>query len=559
MSKEKNEKFFSNNNKEKILNKIGEIYSYTEENLSKPIKPSDLRVILEHNYNFEQKINEFKIDFKNYSFYPERDLNKNEKLYKIRSEHLSVLNEHSKKGISDNKIIDLTPQIKKGEKIEFNHFDFFQINEEGKKIKYEFKERNKNDFFIVSKKCNVNLLAKIKGYIDFLDQIECYLEKIGIIYLIFILKNTSEYELYNKLTKSKIDYFYTNPKKFQIVCLLNELNDYKPINIFNTFNKTDYYYFLVNQSNEIICLKSFLNFNDDIIKFLNENKSENKKENNYELELDLIANLRKYKKKPYLHTFKFNYKMQLKVNDDLSMIIPEKVKNIKIEGEFRTNEYNYLINLNNKFQAINLKELETFSLKPNFSNLVCSNCKKKIKENEGIYYCYWCNILFCEDCFESKLTENHYNENPINFKYRLIHKEHNLIYFKTRNILDLENLDKSKLGNNKFNNANPSKISYKHSAICNGCRHSGLNNNDKKLRYICISCRPGKKISGGFVDYCFNCFNNMRLGNERGIDIQNTIDNSVANINKKIVHKHNHNTHIYCVLTCEVDGKYEDF
>jgi hypothetical protein len=469
------------------------------------------------------------------------------------------LNEHSKKGISDNKIIDLTPQIKKGEKIEFNHFDFFQINEEGKKIKYEFKERNKNDFFIVSKKCNVNLLVKIKGYIDFLDPIECYLENIGIIYLIFILKNTSEYELYNKLTKSKIDYFYTNPKKFQIVCLLNELNDYKPINIFNTFNKTDYYYFLVNQSNEIICLKSFLNFNDDIIKFLNENKSENKKENNYELELELIANLRKYKKKPYLHTFKFSYKMELKVNDELSMIIPEKVKNIKIEGEFRTNEYNYLINLNNKFQAINLKELETFSLKPNFSNLVCSNCKKKIKENEGIYYCYWCNILFCEDCFESKLTENHYNENPINFKYRLIHKEHNLIYFKTRNILDLENLDKSKLGNNKFNNANPSKISYKHSAICNGCRHSGLNNNDKKLRYICISCRPGKKILGGFVDYCFNCFNNMRLGNERGIDIQNTIDNSVANINKKIVHKHNHNTHIYCVLTCEVDGKYEDF
>ena len=80
------------------------------------------------------------------------------------------------------------------------------------------------------------------------------------------------------------------------------------------------------------------------------------------MKLELIANLRKYKKKPYLHTFKFNYKMQLKVNDDLSMIIPEKVKNIKIEGEFRTNEYNYLINLNNKFQAINLKELETFSL-----------------------------------------------------------------------------------------------------------------------------------------------------------------------------------------------------
>ena len=550
-------KIISNKKKEVLLNTIGEIYSYSEEKLGKPIKPSELRIILNHNYNFERKSNDFSFDIKGNSFDPERDINKNEKLFKPKNEDFNLLNEYSKKNLDVIKNVDLTPQLKKGIIFQPKYFDFFQIKEEKKKIKYEFKNRIKDDIFFYSKNCKINILYKIKEYIDYIGQNPFFLENIGTIYQIFYLESMSDFENYQNLIQKKIiDYFLTNPEKFQIVFLLNNSNENKPMNVFNTYDKNcDLYYFIVDSSNKIVSVKPLTNFYDTIEKYFNKIKDQNQKDE----DIEIILNLRKFSKQYYIHNFKFSYEIKIKIDDDLLSIIPKKVLNMKIEGELRTKQFKYLNKLakKNKKYHIDVKELETFNIDINFSNIKCSNCEKEITENEGMYYCFWCDIEFCENCFENKLIFENYQNERSHFKDRLIHKEHNLLYFKTRNKKDLEDLDKVKLGSNKFASADVSLISYHHSAICNGCSNHGFENNDKKVRYICVTCRPGKKISGGYIDYCFICFDNMRKDNNDGRYIQNIVDHNTYNVNPNIVHKHNHNKHVYLVLTCEVDNKYE--
>ena len=380
--------------------------------------------------------------------------------------------------------------------------------------------------------------------------------KIGTIYQIFYLESMSQFETYQNLIEKKIiDYFSTNPEKFQIVFLLNNTNENKPINVFNnTYEKnSNLYYFIVDPSNKIISVKPLTNFFNNIERYFNKINEKNINE-----EINIIKTLKDYSKEYYLHNFKFSFEIKFTINDELTTITPTKILNIKVNGQLKTPQYNHLTQLdkkNNKYE-INITEIQTFNIEINFSNLTCSNCKKEIKNNVGLYYCYWCNIQFCEDCFESNLTKNDYQNDKIHFIDRLIHKEHNLLYFKTRNLLNLQDLDKYKLGNNKFKEPNVS-ISYHHSAICNGCNTGNFETNDKKIRYICVSCRPGKKISGGYVDYCYNCFNDMRLNNDIGINIQNTVDFNVMNFNPNIPNKHNHNNHVYFVLTCEVNRQYD--
>ena len=564
MSQEKMEinqnfKIIPNHQKETLLNTIGEIYSYSEEKLGKPIKPSELKVTLFHNYSFENNINDYKFEIKNNSFDPERDINKNEKFHKTKNEDFIFINEYSKKSIVIIKNIDLTPHLKKGITFQPKYFDFFQINEEKKKVKYEFKERIKDDIFFYSKYCNINLLYKIKEYIDYLGQNSFFLDKIVTIYQIFYLESMSQFETYQNLIEKKIiDYFSTKPEKFQIVFLLNNTNENKPINVFNnTYEKnSNLYYFIVDPSNKIISVKPLTNFFNNIERYFNKINEKNINE-----EINIIKTLKDYSKEYYLHNFKFSFEIKFTINDELTTITPTKILNIKVNGQLKTPQYNHLTQLdkkNNKYE-INITEIQTFNIEINFSNLTCSNCKKEIKNNVGLYYCYWCNIQFCEDCFESNLTKNDYQNDKIHFIDRLIHKEHNLLYFKTRNKKDLENLDKSKIGSNKFATATSNVISYHHSAICNGCRCQGFENNEKKLRYVCVSCRSGIKIFGGYIDYCYNCFNDMRINNSKGRDIQNIIDDGAYNFNHNITNKHNHEKHVYFVLTCEVNGKYDDY
>jgi len=65
--------------------------------------------------------------------------------------------------------------------------------------------------------------------------------------------------------------------------------------------------------------------------------------------------------------------------------------------------------------------LESFEI---FYKKICSKCEKIIKDSEAQYYCHWCKISFCENCVESLNDQQGLK--------RLVHPQHNLLYFKTR-------------------------------------------------------------------------------------------------------------------------------
>ena len=73
-------------------------------------------------------------------------------------------------------------------------------------------------------------------------------------------------------------------------------------------------------------------------------------------------------------------------------------------------------------------EIEEFDIDlKQFKIIKCSNpqCNKTINNDEGVYYCYWCNIFYCEKCVENKFLTS-----PPRKMDKLIHKDHNLLYFE---------------------------------------------------------------------------------------------------------------------------------
>jgi hypothetical protein len=120
------------------------------------------------------------------------------------------------------------------------------------------------------------------------------------------------------------------------------------------------------------------------------------------------------------------------------------------------------------------KLLETFEITPLST---CSKCNNFIAETEGQYHCYWCKVSFCEGCVEESLN--------LEGRDKMLHKEHNLLYFKIRNPDNLMELDLNKLRKNLVADASDENLSFNHSAACNGRFKSGVENSS---RYIYVSC-----------------------------------------------------------------------
>jgi len=163
----------------------------------------------------------------------------------------------------------------------------------------------------------------------------------------------------------------------------------------------------------------------------------------------------------------------------------------------------------------------------------CSKCEKEIGDNEGQYYCHWCKLSFCENCTESL--------NDQSGLQKLVHPDHNLLYFQTRDPDKLKNLDTYKLGKNLFTTVPEGQLSRKHSASCNGCEGQ-FSNSD---RYICISCRPGLERQGGFSDFDSDCFKILK----------NPLDPNYEKI-KDNDPDHDHKTHVYLRLVFQTHDYY---
>ena len=274
---------------------------------------------------------------------------------------------------------------------------------------------------------------------------------------------------------------------------------------------------------------------------------------------ELISALFKIKKQltklPYFYTYIYKILLKTKISKDLSSFIPLNIKSINIKCELQPKELEVIKkikekNKNPKF-VLSIKEIETVSIAlNNFKETKCANtpCNTILTNKDNFYYCYWCNLFFCEKCVEDQFNQD---TEPIN-KY--LHKEHNLLYLPTTDEKHLSNLTKQRLGNNLFA-SQPDDLDMDHSAACNGCGediHNGP-------RYLCVTCRPGKTQSGGFCDYCFHCFDHMRKDDATGKSIQ---EKGVINDCKDIPNYaamsklHCHKTHIYLLLIAQADDYY---
>jgi hypothetical protein len=185
----------------------------------------------------------------------------------------------------------------------------------------------------------------------------------------------------------------------------------------------------------------------------------------------------------------------------------------------------------------------------------CNKCEFEIKsENSHFYfYCYWCNVYFCEKC------GNDYHPEAEDLKYKLPH-EHYLILIKNKNQKNLKHqnlaqiIERNKLGHNLWQ-----KYYYPENVLnsfgCTGCDENFPSPN---LRHICLSCRPGPIVTAednpeksGFVDYCEKCMQAIlkdEIDKEENKKLKNSITKEGHDCHSHIYMRVDYQTGNYYVL-----------
>ena len=177
------------------------------------------------------------------------------------------------------------------------------------------------------------------------------------------------------------------------------------------------------------------------------------------------------------------------------------------------------------------KIIKTFLFKK--GNL-CNICKIKISNEQAHYYCYVCNLYYCEVCGNKTNPEKRGNSKYLD--------THNLIFINIPLNESIERIDVYKLGNNKQFTDDKTDFGFE-CDICSETPNHGF-------RWICLNCRPGPFQKKGFVDFCSKCF-----------EIIQSKENS--QLKKEILRKleteegHNNDKHIYLRI-CFGDS-YKDY
>ena len=489
---------------------------------------SDFNILIFINYNTNKSIEESII------------LIKNNFDSKLKRKDLNELIDLINKNISLKKIqnIYLLPILKKGIKINLENYlkdnnDFSNplfINNNKEIIIFYFPEETNHQQIIETKK-------KVSNFN--LNNNNC-LSNFSIYFIINEEDPSNHMEIISKLDNYKTNLNIKN----------TFINFYGLINIFeNSKYDTEPYFLIINKENVIIKTglinsfeRKFLNLNH--INTPNKNFSKNKSElldllRNCMLNLSYNPNFRL----EILYTFKTE-------SNELSLISNSK---LKCYGKLREKEYDSfkkkLLEILPE-QRIKLGKLNTIDFDIDNLKEECFNCKKNLNKNKEIYCCLWCNIAFCEECVEEKI----YNNKNEGFD-KLIHKEHNLLYFKTRNKMKFSNIDSHKLGENLFYDIPQSEWSMKHNFICNGC----LKQPENTTRFLCLNCRPGAIIKEGYIDFCYECIKHLRNKDKICKIIENTEDEEIKMLNNpNIGFKHKHDEHVYLnIIFNATDDYYE--
>ena len=510
---------------------------------------------------------------KNNNYNPKFDLKKNIPIYEKMRTFFYQLKDECNNKINDNEIsikVDFLPFIQSKMLIDFNFFNFFYYN--GKIFhKFIIKPNNDDDFKDNKSKLfiyfdgigNETKVFNLENDLNKIISIKNIWKIFSYIYIIIPVSNKNKaIEIHNNLPiflKMKKDDNF----KVSVIYLSDDINDGAAINIFFNFYKTKNknYFFILNNNivykikEYSIMLKELNNYIDlvygknDPVQ-IKENQIYMQKMNDLKLFMFLTNFINDLSNLRYIFDFYYNINFSMILSDSNHKFKLDTIERVEIGGSLKTEEYNkfkkYFDNINNDNFIFKLKEIKTININIDFpANIYCKVCKNIIPNDKELYYCYFCKDFYCYKCvkdnFESKSG-----------KEKFIDQKHNLLFFKTRNKNQFLNIEEHKLGKNTFTTIQSFK-SY-HSASCDGCSSSF----DGSPRYICITCKPGLYLSGGYNDYCDVCIEHMMKNDDAGKKMQKDI--KTINYNSNFVSNHilrnihNHENHIYLMVALEGIG-----
>ena len=562
-------KFMKTKTKYSIINIISHLLTNSN-NFAEKLTTDDIKIYLQSDSE-SSTINNISYCVKviNKSFNSKRDTLVNiekyrelQKLIELNDEYYGRLEKMPETSV------DLFPNLQKGIKLNLSSFPFYYYNKQNSSIeKYKIQNTNFNKiilciFSVRNKDENLN---QIKSVIKDVDEMEHFWDYFEFVYVVYQVKNKDQIKDLISLYEQKIFFDNNHPEKFKHIFNFDSMYDDKnnniPINIFHRDRKEDYF-FILDKDNKIIKFKEIYSLIRTIELILKKDKKKKEKKT-YEKEFsEIFKFIKNIDKLKYIFVITFNFKLECSINKELDNIFISKINSIKIKGEFRTKEYNWLKEIFKKFEnsknfTLDIKELPTIDIEVDFNDMKCYKCQKEIPMEKELYYCYICKTKYCYECVQEQLKKEG--------KQKFIDQKHNLLFFKTKNKELFKNLDKIKIGNNRFNEStNDNQFDHKHDATCNGC-HSNFNNSE---RYICISCRPGKKVDGGFVDFCSKCIDNMCKDENKRREIEGNVhdnlffDDNMFISSHKIENFHSHLNHIYMMIALqykEVESPYYDF
>ncbi len=614
-SKEKEEKIKI---KKKILicNKYAENYLFNivshilsnRNDFKEKIKPSDLEL----NFSTNDKIStinrlNYKLKIKYNSFNPKRDTKGSLKIYKKLSTKIEIKDEYYETDkCFDDIFLEFTPSLYKNSYIDLSNFPFCHYNNEKKVIEpYTIKiNNNKCNLCMYLPKFDIRGIKKISMILENLNVIKNINDFFENVFIIIsektkgeILQKIEKEELNEIIGKNNIDNY-----KIKIKYIFN-IDSYYDINkdseqVINIFNNQknlggeNEYFFILDPHNKIISIKNDLElviqkvsfFIFKLNKLINKNTTSNNVNKNISTDFDLLSVLKekesikqkncdilreilyfisKLKKLAYLFDLSFDISFNASLNEELNDIIIRKINMLKVEGEFRTKEYQYINKLLNSLELqtdkaiFNLREIQTIDVEIDFTDMKCTKCSKLIPEDKFLYYCYICKMKYCMECVHEQLKKKG--------KEKFIDQNHNLMFFKTRDKKQFICLDKSKIGNNRFaESTSDEQFRESHDVLCNGCR----GNYFKTARYICINCRPGHYLSDGYIDYCQDCIEKMCVDQRTKEEMEENSNSNICCQNNEftkshiIKNIHKHDEHIYLMLPIQynkVSNPYKDF
>ena len=502
------------------------------------------------------------------------------KIQKINSSNYLIRDEFNN-NVNYNEIsikVNLIPNLEKHTIIDFNFFNFFFYNG---KIFHKFVLTPNPDDEFADDRCklfiyfyfntNKSLCGNLLNDLDKITKDQNVWKVISHIYIVIPVKDKEEAKTTHEENLNYLKMKENKLPRTSLLYLSDDIKDGNSINIFANYYQKKYsnYFFIINNSNKVRCLgqtstiyNEFIKFSDDYIKKKNPvgTYKNNKKEKKEKLRkffnflskfIDEIPNLN------YILDFYFNMKFSILLDEPGSYFKLHHIEKLEVGGNLRTKDYQkfkkFYDEIKSEKYVSKLFEIETKDIPINFDNpFKCKICKKEIPKDKECYYCYVCVDFYCYECVKNNFT----TKTGIN---KFIDKKHNLIFFKTRNKNNFLEIDLHKFGKNSFTKSTSFKSS--HGASCDGCSSSFYGSQ----RFICMTCKPGLYLPGGYSDYCTNCIEHMMANDGKGKTIQQKLtqiqnNGSTFCRNHTLIEKHDHENHIYLMVALEGSfSSYKEF